>query len=350
MIIKEKVGLVSFGAYLPRYAIKTSEIELAWAKQIDEVARSIKIYQKSVPDIDEDSITMAVEASLMAIERMEMQKNQIEAVFMGSESHPYAVKPSGTVLSQALGLKNNLAMADLEFACKAGTQALQIGLSYCLSKMAQQVLALGADTAQAEPGDALEYSASAGAAAFVVGSKNLLTEILATTSYASDTPDFWRRPKEDYPRHAGRFTGKPAYFHHVYHAAQQLLQEIKIEPSKIDYCIFHTPNAKFPRVIAKKLGFCEAQLKPSLIVEQVGNTYSAASLLALIAVLDQAKAKETIFLTSYGSGSGADAFLFKTTDLLVKKRKSFKNLLQSQIQQFSYLNYQQYLKHNSHDN
>jgi hydroxymethylglutaryl-CoA synthase len=272
-------------------------------------------------------------------------------LFVGSESHPYAVKPSGTVVAAALGLSSGLSMADLQFACKAGTQSLQVVCAYVLAGLSKLGLAIGSDTAQAAPGDALEFSAAAGAAAFLIGKKELLVELMATNSIATDTPDFWRRPGEAYPRHAGRFTGKPAYFKHVYLAASGLMKKARVKPADIDYCVFHTPNSKFPQTIAKSLGFSKQQLQPSLVVKQIGNTYAAASLLAFSAVLDIAKANQTILVTSYGSGSGADSFLFKTTPLLVEKRKQWKRFINNQIKSLvdiSYDQYQQMIKEQTH--
>jgi 3-hydroxy-3-methylglutaryl CoA synthase len=58
------------------------------------------------------------------------------------------------------------------------------------SSMIKYGIAVGSDTSQGRPGDALEYTASAGGAAFIIGkdkSENI-AEILKTVSYTSDTP------------------------------------------------------------------------------------------------------------------------------------------------------------------
>lgn len=343
-----KPVILSYGTSIPVCKIFAKEIADAHGQP---EPKSLKITTKSVPSKDEDSAVLATAAGYQALQRMQRQKKvqeNIQALFVGSESHPYAVKPTGTVVASALGLdsRNNkpLAMADLQFACKAGTQGLQIVSAYTASGMIPMGMAIGADTAQAQPGDALEYSAGAGAAAFIIGtgSKGIAT-IEATTSVATDTPDFWRRPGQSYPRHAGRFTGEPAYFAHVSKAAKLLMEENAITPQDIDWCVFHTPNGKFPRVIAKKLGFSQGALQPSLIVERIGNTYAAASMLALSAVLDQAGANQKILMVSYGSGAGADAFLLKTTEELVTQRKKWSDLVEDQIKVMKPISYQQYV-------
>ncbi len=355
MLIKKRVGIASYGAYLPRQAIALQEIEQANSKKAGSVSGSLKVEQKTVPETDEDTITIAVSAAHQALDRIRefysesdqiFPKEKIGALFIGSESHPYAVKPSGTVTAQALGLSQNLAMADLQFACKAGTQGMQICASYVLSGLSEHGLAIGADTAQAKPGDALEYTAAAGGAAYIFGKKQLVARLLAANSFASDTPDFWRRAGESYPEHGGRFTGEPAYFKHILTSARALLQEAKLKPKEIDYCVFHTPNGKFPRRAAKKLGFSEKQLTPSLVVEQVGNTYSGAVPLALAAVLDQAQFGQKILVTAYGSGAGADSFLFETTGYLPKYHRHCSEFVLDQVKQLEKINYSQYLKLN----
>ncbi len=342
MIFKQNLGLVSYGAYVPSLVVSGEEIEQAQAKVGSGIPQSLGVKQKTLPASDEDTATMATSAGAQALERWSGDRSEIHSLFVGSESHPYAVKPTGTIVKEALGLSDHMSLADLQFACKAGTQGLQIVAAYVAAGLMPAGLAIGADTAQSRPGDVLEFTAGAGAAAMVMGTEKILAKLLATTSVATDTPDFWRRPGESYPQHAGRFSGEPAYFHHVGMATRSLLDETKLTPDQIDFCVFHTPNAKFPQAIAKKLGFKLEQLAPSLIVKEIGNTYAAASLLALVAVLDQAQAGQKILVTSYGSGSGSDSFLFETTAELVKQRTKWSRLIKDQIAQAQPVSYQEY--------
>jgi len=334
---ENQVGIIAYGAAIPKQKVLTSTIAQSQGKNGD-MAKSLGVLSKTIPSLDEDTITLATDAAKIALDRFLASHGLIENIntlFIGSESHPYAVKPSGSVVKEALGLSDYLSMADLQFACKAGSQSLQIAAAYVQAKMAKNAMAIGADTAQARPGDALEYTAAAGAAAFIIGNEangdQLLAKLLASKSVATDTPDFWRKPKESYPQHFGRFTGEPAYFKHVSMATKALLKEVNLQAKDIDFCVFHTPNAKFPQQVAKQLGFSFDQLAPSLIVREIGNTYACASLLALSAVLDIAPVNAKILVCSYGSGSGADAFLFETTKHLIEQRKKYTKLIAKQI-------------------
>lgn len=314
------VGIVGYGTQIPRYRIRVEEIAKVWGADAPAYRRGLNLNEKSVPAPDEDCATLSVNAARNALTRAGIAPQQLGAVYVGSESHPYAVKPTGTIVSEALGACPHVHTADLEFACKAGTEGLFIALNEVRSGMIPFALAIGADTSQGAPSDALEYSAAAGAAAFVIGSENLIAELLDTHVYMTDTPDFWRREHTHYPEHGGRFTGAPAYFKHVTGATKGIMEKTGMQPDAFDYVIFHQPNGKFPVIAAKKLGFKEPQWTPGLLSPTLGNTYSGSSPMGFAATLDVAEPGNLILLVSYGSGAGSDAFVFRTTERLMTVR------------------------------
>ncbi len=310
------VGLAGYGAYIPRYRIAAREIAHMWNSQ-----GGTPVESKSVPGPDEDTISMAIEAARNTLRRANLSADRLSAVWVGSESHPYSVKPSGTLVAEALGATPWVSAADWEFACKAGSEALTAGMGMVGSGMAEYVLAIGADTAQGRPGDALEFTAGAGAAALLVGpAADALALIEGTCSYVTDTPDFFRRADRAYPVHGHRFTGEPAYFTQCRQAASGLMESLGTKPSDYTYAVFHQPNSRFPQTVAKSLGFTPQQIATGLLAPKIGNSYSAAALLGLCAVLDIAKPGDTIFLTTYGSGAGSDAYALRVTEAIEQRR------------------------------
>lgn len=307
-------GIVGYGAYAPRYRIKVEEIAKVWGADAPSYKRGLMLQEKSVPGADQDVITMSVEAARNAVKRARIDPRKIGAIYIGSESHPYAVKPSGTVVAEAIGATPDIHCADFEFACKAGSEGMFVALSLVDAGTMDYALAIGADTSQGAPGDALEYSASAGAAAFIMGKENTVADCEHTYSYMTDTPDFWRREYMHYPRHAGRFTGAPAYFKHIMGCATALMEKAGKRPEDFEYAIFHQPNGKFPSTVGKKLGFRPEQIEPGLLCPRLGNTYSGSSPMGLSATLDIAKPGDLILMCSYGSGAGSDGFIFRVTD------------------------------------
>ena len=313
-----KTGIVGYGAYIPRYRLPGSEVSMLWTGS----PKGSPVKEKAVAGLDEDVITMSIEAARNALVRAKIDPRELRAVWVGSESHPYAVKPSGTLVAEAIGASNDIQAGDWEFACKAGTEAMVAAIAMVGSGMARYTLAIGMDTAQGKPGDALEYTASSGGAAFIIGpADEAMVLIEATYSYVSDTPDFWRRPEQKYPEHGQRFTGDPAYFKHVESAGRVMMEELGMKASDFTYAVFHQPNPKFPMKAGKDLGFTEEQIKPGLLVPVIGNTYAGASMIGLTAILDIARPGDRILQVSYGSGAGSDAFYLEVTEKIAGRRE-----------------------------
>lgn len=314
------VGIVGYGAFIPRHRIKVEEIAKVWGADAPSYKKGLMLEQKSVPTPDVDTITLSVEAARNALKRAKISGKEIGAVYVGSESHPYAVKPSGTTVAEAIGAVPDCHCADFEFACKAGSEAMFVCLGLVKSGYIKYGLAIGGDTSQGAPGDALEYSASAGAAAFIMGTKNLVAEAVDTYSFMTDTPDFWRREHEFYPQHGSRFTGEPAFFKHVMGAANGMMKRVKMTPKDFNYVVFHQPNGKFPMRVGEMLGFTKEQIIPGWLTPRLGNTYSGASPIGLTSTLDISKPGDMILMVSYGSGAGSDAFVWKVTDRIDEVR------------------------------
>ncbi len=333
------IGIVSYGIYIPKRRIKVSEIAAVHGRNGEEISKSLGLIEKAVASIDEDAATLALEASIRALESSKILREDIGSILIGSESHPYAVNPTASTVAEILGLPNNYLASDLEFACKAGTTAIQLTFGLVSSGKIKFGLAIGSDVAQAKPGDILECTAGCAAGAYLIGSKNVIAEIKDFCSYTSNTPDFWRRDGQKYPEHAGRFTGEPAYFHHVISASNLLMEKTKMKPEGFDFAVFHMPNGKFPKEVAKKLGFTPLQIEAGFTVKKIGNPYSASTLVGLGAVLDIAKPGNKIFVCSYGSGASSDAFYIEVTPEIKEFQKNNKKKVADQIKSKLYIGY-----------
>jgi hydroxymethylglutaryl-CoA synthase len=311
------VGIIGYGAYVPRYRLPASEVARVWS----DGEGGLPIKEKAVAGIDEDVVTMSIEAARNALARAGVPATGIRAVWVGSESHPYAVKPTSTIVAEAIGAVPNVQAADWEFACKAGTEAMVAAIGFVGSGMASYALAIGMDIAQGRPGDALEFTAGAGGAAFVLGpAEEAAVTIESTYSYVTDTPDFWRRAYQKYPEHGQRFTGEPAYFKHITNAAEALMTGLGTTPADYHYAVFHQPNTKFPQRVAGMLGFSQEQIADGLLVPVIGNTYAGAAIIGLTAILDVAEPGDRILMVSFGSGAGSDAFHLQVTQAILERR------------------------------
>ncbi|MEA2090198.1 MAG: hydroxymethylglutaryl-CoA synthase [Thermoproteota archaeon] len=335
-------GIVGYGVYTSKFRIKEGRME------------------RSVPFLDEDAITAAVEAGKLALVHSSLDRSLVGKVYVGSESNPYAVKPIASKVAQVLKLgeedKNDgvqgVDAVDTEFACKAATSMFKDAASIVYYPRAHttHVMVIAADNSQAaprnEPGGELDLFVGYGGCAFIFGMHDVIAEVEGWYSCTSDTPDFWRRDLEPYPSHGGRFTGDPAYFKHVTIAARKLMEKLGLKTRDIDYFVSHQPNVRFPVKVATELGFKEEQYLPGLQVARFGNTYSGSSPLGLAAVLDIAKPNERILMVSYGSGAGSDAYSFITTPQILQKRKRQKFTVRYQVENehLEYVDYGTYRK------
>jgi hydroxymethylglutaryl-CoA synthase len=338
------VGIAGYGAYVPRPRVRTAAIAAAWGRAADG---RLPVREKSVPALDEDTATMAIEAARHALARAAapFAVESLRAVWVGTESKPYAVKPTSTIVAEAIGAVPWVSAADFEFACKAGSEAMQAACAYVGSGMAEYALAVGMDAAQGKPGDHLEMTAAAGGAAFLFGpEETALARIEASFSYVTDTADFFRRQHMHYPEHGHRFTGEPSYFTHTRAASQALLDSLGRKAADYRYAVFHQPNPKFMRRVAGELGFDEEQVAAAAVVDRIGNTYSGASLLGLAAVLDVARAGDRIFFCSYGSGAGSDAFSIEATPRLAAARDAAPSVRELVARRHEITDYGQYLR------
>jgi len=315
-------GIASYGHYVPMLRMEMGVLAEQWGlgETLERVYRLNGRSMVAVNGLDEDTVTLSIEAAERAMARLPASVARPASVLIGSESHPYAVKPSGVVVAEALGLAPDVFVADLEFACKGGTAALYLSLGMVESGRLPAALAIGADCPQSAPGSLLEASVGAGASAFVVarggdgpGGGELVATIDTIAAASSDATDFWRRDGEPFPSVVGKFSAEVGYAEHTRRVVECLLRETGTSPGDYRYLCLHQPYPSLPLSVARELGFKRPQVQPGIVAGKIGNTYSSACLLGLCNVLDQASAGDRIMLVSFGSGAGSDGFVMTVT-------------------------------------
>jgi hydroxymethylglutaryl-CoA synthase len=315
------VGIASYGHYVPMLRMDIGALGEQWGlgEGLERVYRLNGRTTVAVNGLDEDTVTLAIEAGERAMARSSARP---ASVLIGSESHPYAVKPSGVIVAEALGLAPDVFVADVEFACKGGTAALLLSLGLVESGRMDAALAIGADCPQSAPGSLLEASVGAGASAFVVARGDaLLATIDRVAAASSDTTDFWRRDGERFPSVVGKFSAEVGYAEHTRRVVESLLRATGTGPADYRYLCLHQPYPSLPLAVARELGFQRAQVQPGIVAGKIGNTYSSACLLGLCHVFDQAAPGDRIMLVSFGSGAGSDGFIMTVTPAIEEYRR-----------------------------
>src|SRR5512143_1022859 len=105
------VGIVGYGAYVPRYRLPAKEVSRVWTGG----EGGVPIKEKAVPGLDEDVATMSIEAARNALARARIDPPHTWAVWVGCESHPYAANPTSIIVAEAIGATPQTQAADWEF-------------------------------------------------------------------------------------------------------------------------------------------------------------------------------------------------------------------------------------------
>ncbi len=318
-----RAGIWSYGHYVPMLRMDMKVLAEQWglSDALERVYRLNGRNAVAVNGLDEDTVTLSIEAAEQAMALLPAGAPRPRGLMIGSESHPYAVKPSSVIVAEALGLAPELFVVDLEFACKGGTAALYLSHGLVASGQVPAALAIGADCPQSAPGSLLEASVGSGASAFVVGpAAGSIATIDATFAASSDVTDFWRRDGAQFPSVVGKFSAEIGYVEHTSRVVRRLLEITSSKPEDYTYLCLHQPYQSLPLSVAKQLGFQRAQVQPGIVAGKIGNTYSSACLLSLCGVLDLAAPGEKIMLASFGSGAGSDGFVFTVTEEILAFR------------------------------
>ncbi|MEM2942336.1 MAG: 3-oxoacyl-[acyl-carrier-protein] synthase III C-terminal domain-containing protein [Candidatus Bathyarchaeia archaeon] len=345
--MRDKVGIVGYGVYIPMERIATEKIvrnREGRRKDLDDLLAKIRdgllLRYKSVANHSEDATTIAAESAENAIRMAGIDPRLIRSVALGTESKPYAVGLAARHVASFTGIGENVFVADLEGACNAGMQAMNYVMSQIKSGVVDYGLAVGTDVSQAPIRDALEYSAGAGAASFVMGSDDLVATIEDMAPCSTVSLDFWRRDEMLVPKHFGRTT-VDVYIYHVVGAMEELLRrhpDLKI--SDFEHITFHQPSGYMPLKVCKALAQpsievgcdpnvrdrlrishedIEKKVKPWLTVLETGNTYAASTPIAIATILDKAKPGDDILAVSYGSGAYTIATWLHVEESITRK-------------------------------
>ena len=325
------VGITSVGTYVPVYRLARNEIARIW-KTMDMGG------ERSVAKHDEDSLTMAVAATLECILFSPMTTN---SVFFASTTPPYREKQTAAILSAAVDLASETFTSDFTDSVRAGTIAMAHAADAVNSGSAEQVIVAAADCRMATGKSEYEQILGDGAAAVSIGNREVIASIDEHVSLYDAFTDAWRREDSPFTRSwENRFVTGQGYIRTMQKAISRIMESRHLSSNDFSTVIFNGPDRKSHGILAKKLGFSpESQIQNPLI-DSIGNTGTAAVFLMLAAALEEAKPGDLMLLANYGDG--ADAFVLNVTDNI----KTFHDKLKDRkaVQKRIQIDYETYLK------
>ncbi|MBN1178653.1 MAG: hydroxymethylglutaryl-CoA synthase [Anaerolineae bacterium] len=320
-------GIISYGAAVPKYRIEADEIWRVWKNIAQQFFDMLSISERGVLGPEEDTLTLATAAAEQALARAALPKDRIGALILGSGTGPYATKAGAMVLQDTLGLPANVLATDVQCADKSGSTALILAAALIEAGQVDYALVVAADTMNRHtaPGMVLEYVASAGAVAFLLGrnESEFVARLEGWQSHSWDQNDYFRVEGERYIQAGAGFYGWVANWgllDHVVPATQAYFAQTGLTPE--DFSKFAVPQKTGirPLMTMGKAGLDMMQVLPYVLTAQIGDCGAASVPLSLAHILDWADAGERIGVIDYGSGAGCDVWSLVTTPLLEERR------------------------------
>ena len=307
-----EIGVRSYGVHIPKYRLNRKVITAA----MGWIGGGGLPGEKAVANHDEDSITMAVAATRSCLKA---KPGKVDAVVFATTTAPYREKESSPIIAAALNLGEDIRTSDITDSLKAGTSGFLSAAALVESGKVQNVVFSSADCRLGKPAGSVEGISGDAAAAFLLGSQDVIAALTGSYSLTNDFPDY-RRAEDDRFVRAGedRFIREEGYLKFIGQSVAALLKKYSLEPKDIAKVAFPCLNVKEHANIGKKMGFQPTQIQEPLLAA-VGEAGAASPMLLLAAMLDEAKSGDKIIVSSYGNGS--ESLLFNVTPEIEKYKQ-----------------------------
>ena len=307
------IGITSYGAYTPRLRLNRMSIAeaMGWfAPAIVMVAQG----ERSFCNWDEDSLTMAVAAARDCLS--DVDKGSLDALYLCSTTLPFSDRLNAGVVKTALNLKDQVVAADLTSSLRAGTIGLGEALSAVKAGACTQALVAATDKRQAKTAYFYEMWFGDGAAAFTVGSEDVIAEYLGSHTVTHDFVDHYRGENQTFDyMWEERWVRDMGYSRIIPEAVEGLLESLHMTMDDVDKLVFPCFFKKEHQKIAKNLGAAPEKVLDNMH-EVCGETGAAHPLLMFARALEEASPGDRILVA--GFGQGCDAFLFRVTENIEK--------------------------------
>ncbi len=172
------VGIDDMELYLPKCYLPIATLAKKNNLDVQKLQGGLGLYNMSIPDADEDVVTMAGEALINLLKKNpDLEANQIGRIYVGTESSVDGAKPIASYLT---GIVNQYFKSidkpgmmacdsvDLVFACIGAVDAMENCLLWLTQQPTKKALVIATDNAKYELASPGEYTQGAGAVAVLL--------------------------------------------------------------------------------------------------------------------------------------------------------------------------------------
>jgi hydroxymethylglutaryl-CoA synthase len=180
------IGITSCGAYVPLWRLKRETISQGGQGE------------KSVANFDEDSLTMAVSATIHSLERMD--RKTVNGLLFASTTFPYKEKQAANIVAAASDLRKDIFTVVVANCLRGGTSAFKLAADMGKAGSAKKVVVVASDCRLGFPGSSFEQNCGDGSGAVVIGNTDVAVEIEAGFSIYNQLIDVWRADEDKFIR------------------------------------------------------------------------------------------------------------------------------------------------------
>ncbi len=325
-------GITSYGVYFPYYRLKRADIGAFWdSYQLPG--------EKAVANFDEDTLTMAVEASRECLKKENVK--DVAGLFLASTTLPYGEKQNAALAAAVLDFSGNTMTLDVGGTLRSGANAVSLAVNFVKVHSASKVLVCASDMRLGMPNGSRELEFGDGAAAVLIGEGDVLVSIDASYSMYNELYDVYRPSNERFVRSwEDRFVREVGYTRVVPMAVKAALASFGLKSTDFAKAVFSAPNPTYLATAAKLAGFDPKSQCSDGIWGSVGNLGSAHSLALLAATLDQSSPGDRLLWVTYGDGCDVMALTVREAIEDYKQKQAVIRMMNSK----GYTTYQRYLR------
>ena len=322
------VGITSFGICVPAYRLSRDEIARAWRIKSLGGERAVARY-------DEDSLTMAVGATLDCIKH---GRQQADGLFFASTTSPYREKQTAAIIAASVDLPRETRTADFTDSLRSGTIALSSAIDAVKSGSARNVIVAASDCRMGAGKSQFEQLFGDGAVALAVGDSDVIASVEGNYSLFSELLEAWRLEGSPFVQSwEERFVVTEGYTKTMQTIISGVMGKYKLTPKEFQKVVFYGFDGKSHANLAKRLGFDLRTQVQDPLFESLGNMGTAALPMMLVAALRDAQPSDRILVVNYGDGG--DALILKVTENIGRVQEKMKKRLEKKI----YIDYERYL-------
>lgn len=320
--------ITGLGFYVPEHVVTNDDLSRLMDTNDEWIQERTGIKERRHVRLEEDTTSgMALKASRIAIERANIDKDDIDFIVFATLSPDFYFPGPGVTLQKDLGIKTVGAL-DVRNQCSGFIYALSVADQFIKTGMYKNILVVGSeihskglDMTTRGRGVSVIFGDGAGAAV-LSRTEDLNKGILSTHLHSQGehaeelaliAPGMGKRwvtdiiadnnPDDEsyYPHMNGQFVFKNAVVRFS-EVINEGLDANGLQVSDINMLIPHQANLRISQFIQQKFGLTDDQVHNNIM--KYGNTTAASVPIALTEAWEQGKIKEgdLVVLAAFGSG------------------------------------------------